>query len=141
MSKNLNDDKSNNNKEENFKKIIEDKDSNRQLTEINFNKEMNTNKIDKKLYKTNLDENGKEVVNENIFKNRNRDFKSQRKTYGTGGFFNNFEHSKKKIIKENDKNKEELVYNNYKTDRDFYKKRMRKGSAKNLYVRKIANFK
>ena len=42
----------------------------------------------KTLYETNLDENGKEVLNENLFKNRQIEYKAMRKTF-TGKFMTN----------------------------------------------------
>ena len=42
----------------------------------------------KSLYETNFDENGKEVLNENLFKNRQIEYKTMRKTF-TGKFMTN----------------------------------------------------
>ncbi len=57
-------------------------------------KNMEETKGYKTLYETNFDENGKEVLNENLFKNRQIEYKTMRKTF-TGKFLPN----KKKDIK------------------------------------------
>ena len=57
-------------------------------------KNMEETKGYKTLYETNFDENGKEVLNENLFKNRQIEYKTMRKTF-TGKFLPN----KKKVIK------------------------------------------
>ena len=66
---------------------------------------------EKKLYKTNLDENGKEVLNENLFKYRKNEYKPMRKTF-TGNFF------QKKGSQQKDKKGEILFnYNNNINDK------------------------
>ena len=57
----------------------------------------------KTLYETNLDENGKEVLNENLFKNRQIEYKVMRKTF-TGKFLPNKGNPNKDI-------KNETLYN------------------------------
>ena len=79
------------------------------LNEFNSdNSENELNKIMKEkekklLYKTNLDENGKEVLNENLFKYKKTEYRPMRKTF-TGKFF------QKKGSQQNDK-KGEVLFN------------------------------
>ena len=59
-------------------------------------KAMEETKGYKTLYETNFDENGKEVLNENLFKNRQIEYKAMRKTF-TGKFLPNKGNRKKDI--------------------------------------------
>ena len=59
-------------------------------------KAMEETKGYKTLYETNFDENGKEVLNENLFKNRQIEYKAMRKTF-TGKFLPNKGNPKKDI--------------------------------------------
>ena len=74
-------------------------------------KNMEETKGYKTLYETNFDENGKEVLNENLFKYRKNEYKPMRKTF-TGNFF------QKKGSQQKDKKGEILFnYNNNINDK------------------------
>ena len=77
----------NNPKEDKTK--IRSKSKSEKIRKYNFDDNTDNNnelKETKKLLNTNLDEHGNEVLNENLFKNRQNEYKPMRKTF-TGKFF------------------------------------------------------
>ena len=83
-------------------------------------------KVFKALYETNLDENGKEVLNENLFRNRQIENKTMRKTF-TGKFLPNRGNQNKDIKRETFynfdnkyNNNNGLGFNNNKAYKSYY---------------------
>jgi hypothetical protein len=111
------------NKKEIRSKSKSDKIKNYEYKKFNYEKSdnefinvKNEMKETKKLFETNLDEFGNEVLNENLFKYRKTEYKPMRKTF-TGNFF------QRKGSQQKDKNRETFYNfnNNTKINNNAYK--------------------